>query len=306
MDDSSILKPPVPEAADPGPRPQSAEAAETSSKATAREAAEVEISRRSRRSFLWAAAAAALGYSGWRWLTTRRPDDEIPWPLRRVLELNEGLARDYFRPTRLSPTFSVSAAGEPRANGEEGLGDDFDAALWKLRVAGLNAMPNAAARDMDLNGEEPALLLSMREIKQLPRVEMVTELKCVEGWSQVVHWAGARFLDFAARYGPRTRSGEPPDIHGKPQDLVPYVSLETPDGGYFVGLDMDSALHPQTLLCYEMNGAPLTPEHGAPLRLVIPVKYGIKNIKRIGTIRFTDRRPADYWAERGYDWYAGH
>ena len=69
---------------------------------------------------------------------------------------------------------------------------------------------------------------------------------------------------------------------------------------------MASALHPQTLLCYEMDGQPLTPEHGAPIRLVIPVKYGFKSIKRIGTIRFTDRRPADYWAEQGYDWYAGH
>ena len=60
-------------------------------------------------------------------------------------------------------------------------------------------------------------------------------------------------------------------------------------------------LHPQTLLCYEMDGAPLTPDHGAPLRLVIPTKYGIKNLKQIGTIEFTDRRPADYWAEQGYD-----
>ncbi|MBV9306300.1 MAG: molybdopterin-dependent oxidoreductase, partial [Acidobacteriaceae bacterium] len=65
-----------------------------------------------------------------------------------------------------------------------------------------------------------------------------------------------------------------------------------------------SALHPQTLLCYEMNGAPLTGEHGAPLRLVIPVKYGIKNLKRIGSITYTDQRPDDYWAERGYDYYA--
>jgi DMSO/TMAO reductase YedYZ molybdopterin-dependent catalytic subunit len=55
-----------------------------------------------------------------------------------------------------------------------------------------------------------------------------------------------------------------------------------------------------------MNGKPLTAEHGAPLRLAIPVKYGIKNIKNIGKIKFTDERPRDYWAERGYDWYAGH
>jgi len=83
------------------------------------------------------------------------------------------------------------------------------------------------------------------------------------------------------------------------------VGLETPDSGYYVGLDSDSALHPQTLLCYEMQGAPLTPAHGAPLRLVTPVKYGIKNIKRIGAIKFQDNRPADFWAEQGYDWYAG-
>jgi DMSO/TMAO reductase YedYZ molybdopterin-dependent catalytic subunit len=77
-------------------------------------------------------------------------------------------------------------------------------------------------------------------------------------------------------------------------------------GQYYVGLDIESALHPQTLLCYEMNGLPLTLAHGAPLRLFTPVKYGIKSIKRIGTIRFTNQRPRDYWAERGYDWYAGH
>jgi DMSO/TMAO reductase YedYZ molybdopterin-dependent catalytic subunit len=82
--------------------------------------------------------------------------------------------------------------------------------------------------------------------------------------------------------------------------------METPDRGYYVGLDMQSAAHPQTLLAYELNGQPLTWQHGAPLRLAIPVKYGIKNIKRLGVIRYTNVRPADYWAERGYDWYAGH
>ncbi len=125
---------------------------------------------------------------------------------------------------------------------------------------------------------------------------MTTELRCIEGWSEVVHWAGARLADLASATGLATRGGRP----------FGYAALQTPDGNYYVGLDMASALHPQTLLCYEMDGQPLTPEHGAPLRLVIPVKYGIKNLKQIGTIRFTDVRPADYWAERGYDWYAGH
>ena len=116
---------------------------------------------------------------------------------------------------------------------------------------------------------------------------MTTELMCVEGWSEIVSWKGTRLSNIA------------------PANAPEYVSLKTPDQLYFVGLDLESALHPQTLLAWEMNGQPLTPEHGAPLRLVIPVKYGIKNIKRIGTIEFMAQRPKDYWYDRGYDWYAG-
>lgn len=83
------------------------------------------------------------------------------------------------------------------------------------------------------------------------------------------------------------------------------MGLETPNGMYYVGLDMDSVLHPQTLLAYEMNDKPLTIDHGAPLRLIVPVKYGIKCLKRIGTIYFSNERPRDYWAEQGYDYYSG-
>jgi DMSO/TMAO reductase YedYZ molybdopterin-dependent catalytic subunit len=108
-----------------------------------------------------------------------------------------------------------------------------------------------------------------------------------------VHWGGARFSDFTRKYFPPGRQ------------LPPYVSMLTPDEDYYVGLDLKSAMHPQTLLAYEYDGAPVPPKHGAPLRLVIPVKYGIKNIKRIGTVSYVSQRPADYWAEDGYDWFAG-
>ena len=164
------------------------------------------------------------------------------------------------------------------------------------------SVDRAAAPQMPM----PGLLLTLDDIKNLPRVEMTTELKCIEGWSVVVSWSGARFSDFINQYQPATRDGAAPNAARHPENLLPYVSLVTPDGGYYVGIDMPSALHPQTILCYEMNGAPLTLEHGAPLRLVTPTKYGIKQIKRIGRIAFTNERPADYWAERGYDWYAGH
>jgi DMSO/TMAO reductase YedYZ molybdopterin-dependent catalytic subunit len=233
----------------------------------------------SRRSFLWAGAAAASGYAGWRWLTSREDNGGVPWPFRRTLELNESVSRKLYASSHVSPTFPRSQAGIPKTNGMEGLEQELDPESWRLTLEGAASSP---------------LELTLTDIRILPRTEMVTELKCIEGWSQVVHWAGAKFSDFVAKYVENA---------GKQTE---YVGISTPDGVYFVGLDMASAMHPQTLLCYEMNGEELAPEHGAPLRLVIPVKYGIKNIKRIGTITLTNSRPRDYWAEQGYDWYAGH
>lgn len=247
------------------------------------------LRRMTRRGFAWGGLAALGGLAGWRWVVTRSEEGGLPWPFRRVLELDERVARGLFRPSRLSREFPRAAATMPRVNGVIGLISDFDPTAWRLRVVGPA-------------GERFARSFTLDEIRALPRVEMTTELRCVEGWSEVVHWAGARLADVASATGLAARGGRP----GEAGSLLDYASLETPDGDYYVGLDMASALHPQTLLCYEMDGQPLTPDHGAPLRLVIPLKYGIKNLKRVGTIRFTDARPADYWAERGYDWYAGH
>jgi DMSO/TMAO reductase YedYZ molybdopterin-dependent catalytic subunit len=122
----------------------------------------------------------------------------------------------------------------------------------------------------------------------------------------IVTWTGARLSDFMAAYPPAARDGSRADVRRDAGSLPRFVSLETPGRGYYVGLDLASALHPQTLLAWAINGAPLPWEHGAPLRLAIPIKYGVKSLKRIGTLRYTDVRPADYWAERGYDWDLGH
>jgi DMSO/TMAO reductase YedYZ molybdopterin-dependent catalytic subunit len=250
-----------------------------------------EMRRHTRRGFLGLGIGLAAGLGGFAWLTSRRELDEVPWPMRKVLEVNEQFARDFFSARRKSPEFSQDRVSGDRVNGDEGMDEDFDAASWKLEVNGLAS-------------QDGSVELGLDAIRSLPRVEMATELKCIEGWSIVVKWAGVRFSDFMKAYPPETISGDDFNLDHR-RDMPPYVSLSTPGDGYYVGLDMESALHPQTLLCYEMNGAPLTDEHGAPLRLVIPVKYGIKNIKRIGSIRYTTLRPADYWAERGYDWYAG-
>jgi hypothetical protein len=245
--------------------------------------------KKSRRSFLVMGLSAAAGFAAWEWLTTRPKVGDLSYPLRLTLEFNEKLAESYFKEARLTPTFPREMAREPQLTGDEGLLAEVDPSTWRLQVMGASE----------------ARAVTLEDIKRLPRIEMTTEHKCIEGWSAIVNWAGARLSDFAAEYNLATRNGTPPDIRKRPRDLVRYVGLETPDRGYYVGIDMPSALHPQTLLCYEMGGKPLSIEHGAPLRLVTTVKYGIKSIKRIGTITFTDERPPDFWAERGYDWYAG-
>ena len=88
---------------------------------------------------------------------------------------------------------------------------------------------------------------------------------------------------------------------------VVFYSYQYSQGEQFYEtISIELAKHPQTILAYEMNGEPLPMNQGFPLRLIIPVKYGIKSIKRIGTIYFSNERPPDYWAERGYDYYSGH
>ena len=142
----------------------------------------------------------------------------------------------------------------------------------------------------------PGLLLTMENILRLPKHDLVTQFKCIEGWSQIVHWSGVRMADLVAAYPPEKR----------PDGRLPrYVYMETPNGDYYVGYDLNVCLHPQTLLVTEMGGSPLTQYHGAPLRLHAPTKYGYKQIKRIGLIAYTDQQPDDYWTKLGYDWYAG-
>ncbi|MFZ1700160.1 MAG: molybdopterin-dependent oxidoreductase [Pyrinomonadaceae bacterium] len=228
----------------------------------------------SRRGFLIGGAAAALGIFGWRWMG----EETKTALLRRTFEFNERVSQAFYSPARLAPEFSGDEVTAARVNGDIGMAGEFDASSWTLAVGGL------AGRSDDL-------AISIDDIKSLPRTDIIIEFKCIEGWSTITHFAGARFSDFAAKYVPGNKS--------------PYVSLVTPDEGYFVGWDIESIMHPQTLLAYEMNGRPLTVPHGAPLRLATATKYGIKQIKRIGRIEFTADRPRDYWAESGYDWYAG-
>ncbi len=154
----------------------------------------------------------------------------------------------------------------------------------------------AGESDSGLEEGTPGLLLTMADVMKLPRQELVTQFKCIEGWSEIVHWGGVRLADFIEAYPPAR------NVEGKEPK---YVYMETPNGDYYCGYELAECRHPQSLLVTEMAGKPLTQAHGAPLRLHMPIKYGYKQIKRIGLIAYTDDKPDDYWTKLGYDWYAG-
>jgi DMSO/TMAO reductase YedYZ molybdopterin-dependent catalytic subunit len=121
---------------------------------------------------------------------------------------------------------------------------------------------------------------------------MVIRHVCVEGWAAIVQWGGLRLQELAKLVQPK--SG------------VRYVYFWSADG-YYSSWDLASALHPQTLLAYQKNGASLPVDNGAPLRLASPIKLGYKQSKWITRITFTSylERRKGYWEDLGYEWFAG-
>jgi len=280
---------------------------------------------RTRRDFLALGVGAVGLTAAWRWVLHRPPVDGVPGPLRSTLNMDGWLSQRVLGTRRLARTFpSSEAVADLRVNGVIGM-NDLDLEKWRLQVFGLpkaerfpQFSANAGAWDYGLqqtSGEDadglsygesngaipqsegastnarPGLLLTLDDLKKLPYYETVTELKCIEGWSEIAHWGGARMADFL-------------DAYGAP--AAKYVGFETPSADFYASHDMASMRHPQTLLAYRMNDELLSPQHGAPLRLATPLKYGYKQIKQVSRIFFANERPRDYWVENGYDWYGGH
>ncbi|WP_263373813.1 molybdopterin-dependent oxidoreductase [Granulicella aggregans] len=334
----------VPVEAAPQPDPAAIEAA---NKAVLRESG-----KRTRRSFVIAAAAAAVAYTGYSWIDKSEMVGRQQKPLRAAFNANAKIAREVFNERGIAPTYSKDkAVADLRFNGPYGLRQELMLDSWRLKLVGvakpeqykqfvpdvtaweykevdfeqpkathaddskgpaekpavwkraLNAdgtpmrgQEEAGDSDSDLDPFTPGLLLTLDDIKALPHHEFVTEFKCIEGWSEIVHWGGYRLADLIAAYPPaRNAKGEYPK----------YVYMETPYGDYYCGYNMSACTHPQSLLTTEMSGAPLSQLHGAPIRLHMPIKYGYKQIKRIALIAYTDKQPDDYWTKLGYDWYAG-
>ncbi len=229
--------------------------------------------------FVLFAAFVTGGVYAWQWLNSQPKVDLTLKPLRKTLEANEKIFKGALDSSTQVKEYPIAAAVKNvKVNGLVGIQDTIDAAQWRLQII-------RAAGD--------TLKVSLDELKQLPKKEVIFDFKCIEGWNQVTHWAGVPVKTFLEHY------------HLPGFEQMQYAGLQTPNKKYFVGIDMKSFLLPQTILCYEMNGQPLPMKQGYPLRLIIPVKYGIKHLKCIGTLFFSNTKPRDYWAELGYDYYAG-
>jgi DMSO/TMAO reductase YedYZ molybdopterin-dependent catalytic subunit/thiosulfate reductase cytochrome b subunit len=238
------------------------------------------ITRRTVISFTTLALLGAAAWKSWFLIKNAAHSDGVQSPLRTGLDIDDKIFKHTLSDNHLVPTFpKTAAARNVRYNANVGLSTNgYDLSKWALQVT---------------RNDNTDLQIGLDELRQLPRTEIVYEFKCIEGWSQVSWWGGVKFSDFIQHF------------NLQPETAHDYVGLSTPDDQYYIGIDTPSALHPQTILAYEMNGQPLPTRHGAPLRLIIPVKYGVKNLKRVGKLFFSDTRPRDYWFERGYDYYCG-
>jgi DMSO/TMAO reductase YedYZ molybdopterin-dependent catalytic subunit len=194
---------------------------------------------------------------------------------------NQGLERLIFRHTSMDraradatpsgdsfPSYYVSDA-VPR----------WDAAArgaWRLEVGGMVKHP---------------LTLSLDDLMQLERRTQRVNHYCVEGWTAVAEFTGVPMSALARAAEADPKAG--------------YVDFQSFDDDYHESWDMESAMHPQTLIVYAKDGAALTPAYGAPARLHSPVKLGYKNTKYLTKILFLPAPNGGYWSDRGYEWYGG-
>ncbi len=229
-----------------------------------------------RRRFLTAGVrAAGLLAVGGIACDSSRPRTGFLGAMERV---NERFQRALLDPHRLAPELPESEQTDLDAFPKYKIGDDypFAPAGWALAVGGLVRQPTA---------------LSLADLRRLPSTRMRIRHHCVEGWTAVASWQGVRVSEIARLAGadPRAR----------------YVEFRSFEPGYYSCWDLESALHPQTILAYAMDGELLIREHGAPLRLYSAVKLGYKMVKYLLGVNFLPERTGGYWEDQGYEWFAG-
>jgi DMSO/TMAO reductase YedYZ molybdopterin-dependent catalytic subunit len=198
--------------------------------------------------------------------------------LRGSQLFNDWVQSIVFSGTKLSPELphsEITPEHNFRVNTDSPHDLNLNLATWALEVGGLVSKPGRYSLD---------------QVQRLPKKVMNTRHVCVEGWSMVPHWGGARLADFLTAVGAASNAK--------------YVYVACGDG-YYTSYDIASARHPQSLLCYEAYDKPLTLDHGAPLRIVMPTKLGYKSAKWLTNIFVTNEKPGGYWEDQGYDWFAG-
>lgn len=200
----------------------------------------------------------------------------VRWTERR----NESVERFLFRHTAMDPPEARALAGRAMpAYFISRTVPVWDAAArgpWALEVSGAVSRP---------------LRLSLEELAKLPSVTQRVNHYCVEGWTAVTTFTGVRVSTLARLAGARPDAG--------------YVDFQSFDSGYHESWDLESAMHPQTLVAYAREGRFLNPAYGAPARLHSPVKLGYKNTKYLTKVVFLPERNGGYWSDKGYEWYAG-
>ncbi len=199
--------------------------------------------------------------------------------LKKGLGFSDWASAWLFRQGHFAPTFDdadVAPFAKFPINGYDVDDPGVDLENWTLTVSGAVEKP----------GE-----YKLAQVQALPRIRQNTRHICVEGWDVIGRFGGARLSDFLNLVGadPTAR----------------FITVNCADD-YYESLDMATALHPQSLLCYEMYEEPLTREHGAPLRLQIPTKIGYKQAKYLTELKVTNvLQKVGYWEDQGYSWFYG-
>jgi DMSO/TMAO reductase YedYZ molybdopterin-dependent catalytic subunit len=208
------------------------------------------------------------------------------WFLNKALRIDDDVAEALYSENRIVPTYTKSQITPLKNNYNGATPDPGYISGWNLTLDGL--------------ASGPSISLNIRNLLTRFSVhEQITRLVCVEGWSGIAWWAGLRFEDLLRAYPPMSQAK-----WARVESSVNLDASGNPDP-YFVSIDLATARHPQTLLATHLNGQPLTVDHGAPLRLLVPVKLGLKNVKAITKLTYVVEEPRDYWAERGYSRYDG-
>jgi len=199
--------------------------------------------------------------------------------LKRGLAVCDWASALLFRRGHLAPTFAdaeLTPFQKFPINGYDVEDPGVIFENWTLTVSGAVQKP----------GE-----YTLAQVQALPRTRQNTRHVCVEGWDVIGRFGGARLSDFLTMIGADTSAR--------------YITVACADD-YYETIDMATALHPQTLLCYEMYDQPLTREHGAPLRLSVPTKVGYKQAKYLTDLKITNVvEKFGYWEDQGYSEFYG-